>query len=169
MQFLKAITRRRMGSPLCLAHIWFLTVVSSHLLNKHLRCSPSLLPGGILQVAILHKAVGCPAHWGCNDWLTSQEHQSSNTTWTLWNYTLRWRRDGRVCQKWAELTNKGGFHSALSLFQLHFIWIAGVWQQTPEQNWVKQLRELPATATSCYSSDKLSTFYLPQLQDGKMS
>lgn len=135
MQFLKAVTRRGMWSPLCLACIWFLTVVSSHLLNKHLRCSPSLLPGSTLQVAILHKAVACPAHWGCSDWLTSQEHQSSNTTWTLLaavttvtssNYTLWWRRDCRVCQKWAELTKKGEFHSTLSLFQLHFTWISGI-------------------------------------------
>lgn len=71
MQFLKVFTRRGMWSPLCLTHIWFLTVVSSHLLNEHLRCSPSLLPA---STAILHKA-----HWGCRDWLTSQEHQRAAT------------------------------------------------------------------------------------------
>lgn len=37
-------------------------------------------------------------------------HRSiSNTTWTLWKYRFRRRRDGRVCKKQEELT-KGKFH-----------------------------------------------------------
>lgn len=76
MEFLKAVTRRGMWSSLCLAHIWFLTVVFSHLLNEHLRCSPSLLPA---STAILHRTVGCSAHWACKDCLTSQQHQRAAT------------------------------------------------------------------------------------------
>lgn len=44
-----------------------------------------------------------------------------------------------------------------------------LWQQTPEQKWVQQLRQSPAAATSCHSLDKLSTFHLPQLQGGQLT
>lgn len=152
-----------MKSPLSCPYLISYTVVSSRLLNEHLRCSPSLLPA---STATLYKGVGCPAHWGCRDWLTSQEHQPGHCG----TAALDGGEMGRVCQKGAELTRKGRFPSALSLFLLHSIWRSGVscgsrhLSRTEGSSSESSLQQPQAVGP-----DKWSIFYLPQLQAGKMS
>lgn len=66
-----------MKSPLsCSCLISYIDVLN-HLPNEHLRRSISILL--VSSIAILHKALGCPVHWGCSGWLTSQEHQRAIT------------------------------------------------------------------------------------------
>lgn len=64
-------------SPLSCPCLISYTEVLDHLPNEPLRCSISLLLAS--NTAILHKAVGCPAHGGCSGWLTSNEHQRAIT------------------------------------------------------------------------------------------
>lgn len=114
-----------MKSPLSCPCLISYADVLNHLPSKHLRCSISLLL--VSSIAILHKAFRCPAHWGCSGWLTSQEQQRAIMQPRQCTTRALDGEDRAVNTKNKQNSQRRrGFHSALSLFQLHYIWMSGM-------------------------------------------